>query len=52
MNMKNEITVIIPFKNEGSEVAATIKSLKEMAYATFYIILINDGFFNIFCSFL
>ena len=41
--MKNEITVIIPFKNEGSEVAATIKSLKEMAYATFYIILINDG---------
>lgn len=38
-----ELTVIIPFRNEGIEVCNTIKSIKETSDLDFNIILINDG---------
>lgn len=41
--MKKELTVIIPFRNEGIEVYNTIKSIKETSDVDFDIILINDG---------
>lgn len=37
------LTVIIPFLNEGKEVEATIRSLKEHTQIPFEIILINDA---------
>lgn len=41
--MKSELTVIIPFKNEGDEVYKTINSLNETSFYQNNIIIINDG---------
>lgn len=41
--MKEDLTVIIPFKNEGDEVYKTISSLELKAKKTFSVIVINDG---------
>lgn len=38
-----ELTIIIPFKNEGDEVEKTIYSLSSMMYYKNTIIVINDG---------
>lgn len=41
--MYMEVTVIIPFLNEGIEVRHTLASLKESTSTPFELILINDG---------
>lgn len=41
--MERELTIIIPFRNEGIEVYNTVKSIKETSDLDFDIILINDG---------
>lgn len=41
--MKSELTIIIPFRNEGIEVYNTVKNVKETSDANIDIILINDG---------
>lgn len=41
--MESLLTVIIPFLNEGYEVEATIRSLKEHTSIPFEIILIDDA---------
>lgn len=43
MDFCKEMTVIIPFLNEGSEVEETIKSIKSHATIPFDIIMINDA---------
>lgn len=40
--MKNELTIIIPFLNEGREVYNTVKNLREKAGKEIDILLIND----------
>ena len=39
----NELTVIIPFLNEGEEIYNTVKNLRETAGDEINIILINDA---------
>lgn len=39
----NQLTLIIPFLNEGDEVAATLRSIRETADDAVEIIVINDG---------
>lgn len=41
--MNTELTVIIPFKNEGEEVGKTIRSLNDMACGNINVIVINDA---------
>ena len=43
MDFYKEMTVIIPFLNEGIEVGETIKSIKSHTTIPFDIILINDA---------
>lgn len=40
--MTPEISIIIPFRNEGNEVYKTVKSLVEQAGQEVSLILIND----------
>ena len=40
---ENELTLIIPFLNEGEEVYNTVKNLRENSIYDFNIILINDA---------
>jgi glycosyltransferase involved in cell wall biosynthesis len=42
----NELTVIIPFLNEGEEVYNTVKKLRENSINDFNIILINDASYD------
>ncbi len=41
--MKSELTIIIPFLNEGSEIENTIQSILETAVTNLRILLINDN---------
>ena len=41
--MKTELTIIIPFLNEGTEIENTVNSILETAVTNPYIILINDN---------
>ena len=43
MNLNKEMTVIIPFLNEGTEVEETIKSIKSHTTIPFDIVMINDA---------
>lgn len=42
-NMKSDLTVIIPFKNEGIELFNTIKSINSMSYYKNNVIVLNDN---------
>ena len=41
--MKNDLTIIIPFLNEGEEVALTVESIRKTAGNKVDILLINDA---------
>ncbi len=41
--MKSELTIIIPFLNEGNEIENTIRSIFETSVTNPHIILINDN---------
>ncbi len=41
--MKSELTIVIPFLNEGNEIGNTVNSVLETATTKPYIILINDN---------
>lgn len=45
---KNKLTVIIPFLNEGVEIANTVKSIRETAGRNVDVLLVNDASFDDF----